>query len=394
MGSNAMDVLLLAPVNPFEIRDGHTMAVASDMRAVLDNGLSVGVISFLYGNQQRPPHPGDHPQCKARFFQVRAGSFPLRFMRGLFAPVPPSSERLYSAESIAGVRTALKSWRPRYVIVDDVSMAGYIPLVREITPNARVILRTHNVMQDVRWEHFAQTKGPLKLAVGLDSSRYGAFEAQAMDSCDAHWAISPTDAVRMTNLYGRHSASLSVSVGHERYAPVSIDEGAQHFFVHIGSLDFRRRNDLALFLRNSWPKIRAAVPQAGADFAGLLVGRKIDAPGVTYSGPIKDDVAAYRKGRFALNFQNTTGGIKLKTLTSLAAGRTLVSTSRGVEGLHLVAGQHYWDMESFLSSHRLAELIEDVESNRRIGHAGREWVIQNHSRATIATQFGRLLEAA
>ena len=49
-----MDVLLLAPVNPFEIRDGHTMAVASDMRAVLDNGLSVGVISFLYGNQQRP----------------------------------------------------------------------------------------------------------------------------------------------------------------------------------------------------------------------------------------------------------------------------------------------------------------------------------------------------
>jgi hypothetical protein len=389
-----MDVLLLAPVNPFEIRDGHTMAVASDMRAVLDNGLAVGVISFLYDNQQRPAHTEDHRRCEARFFQARPGSFPLRFMRGLFAPVPPSSERLYSAESLAGVRTALKAWRPGYVIVDDVSMAGYIPLVREIAPNARVILRTHNVMQDVRWEHFAQTKGPLKLAVGLDSSRYGAFEAQAVGSSDAHWAISPTDAVRMTKLYGHPSASLSVSVAHERYAPVGIDEGTQHFFVHIGSLDFRRRNDLALFLRDSWPKIRAAVPQAAADFAGLLVGRKIDAPGVTYSGPIKDDVAAYRKGRFALNFQNTTGGIKLKTLTSLAAGRTLVSTSRGVEGLPLVAGEHYRDMGSFLSSNRLADLIDDLESNRRIGHAGREWVIQNHSRAAIAAQFGRLLEAA
>ena len=127
-----MDVLLLAPVSPFEIRDGHTMAVASDLRAVLDNGLTVGVISFLYGNQQRPAPIGNPQRCEARFFPVRAGSFPRRFIRGLFAPVPPSSERLYSADAIAGVRTALKRWRPGYVIVDDVSMAGYIPLVREM----------------------------------------------------------------------------------------------------------------------------------------------------------------------------------------------------------------------------------------------------------------------
>jgi len=250
------------------------------------------------------------------------------------------------------------------------------------------------VMQDVRWEQFAQTKGLLRLAVGFDSSRYGAFEAQAMNSCDAHWAISPRDAVRMTKLYGHPCASLSVSVGRERYAPIGVDEGAQHSFVHLGSLDFRRRNDLASFLRDSWPKIRAAVPQAAAYFVGLLVGRQINAPGVTYSGRIKDDVAAYRKGRFALNFQNTTGGIKLRSLTSLAAGRTLVSTSRGVEGLQLVAGEHYWDMASLLSSHHLADLIDDVASNRRIGHAGREWVLQNHSRAAIAAQFGRLLEVA
>ena len=389
-----MDVVLLAPVNPFEVRDGHTMAVASDLSAVLDNGLSVGVLSFLYGKQRPPVHEEDPERCEARFLQARGGSFPRRFLRGLFAAVPPSSERLYSQESIAGVRTALKAWRPGYVIVDDVSMAGYIPLVREIAPNARVIVRTHNVMQDVRWEHFAQAKGPLRFAIGLDSARYASFESLAIASCDSHWAISPTDAARMTHLYGCPSASLSVSIGAERYAPVKIDEGAQKVFVHIGSLDFRRRHDLEIFLRNSWPKIRTAVPQAAADFAGLLVGRQIDAPGVTYSGPIKDDVIAYRKGRFALNFQNTTGGIKLKTLTSLAAGRTLISTARGVEGLPLIAGEHFWDMESFLSSPRLADLIDDVAGNKRIGHAGREWVLQNHSRAVIATQLGRLLEAA
>jgi hypothetical protein len=115
---------------------------------------------------------------------------------------------------------------------------------------------------------------------------------------------------------------------------------------------------------------------------------------VTYAGRIEDDAAAYRKGRFALNFQNTTGGVKLKTLTSLAAGRTLVSTSKGVEGLRLVAGEHYWHMRSLLSTDRLADLIGDTETNKRIGNAGREWVLQNHSRAAIAAQFGTLLGAA
>jgi hypothetical protein len=51
-------------------------------------------------------------------------------------------------------------------------------------------------------------------------------------------------------------------------------------------------------------------------------------------------------------------------------------------------------MGSFLSAHPLADLIEDAESNKRIGHAGREWVLQNHSRPAIAAQLGRLLEAA
>jgi hypothetical protein len=95
-----------------------------------------------------------------------------------------------------------------------------------------------------------------------------------------------------------------------------------------------------------------------------------------------------------LNFQNTTGGIKLKTLTSLAAGRILVSTPRGVEGLRLVAGEHYWDMTSFLSANHLADVIENEESTRKMAQAGREWVVHNHSRSAIASQFTRLLGAA
>jgi|SRR5580698_2014111 glycosyltransferase involved in cell wall biosynthesis len=389
-----MDVVLLAPVNPFAARGGHGMALASDVRAILDNHLSLGVFGLQYKNWQPGVEIEEINQCDTRFFNARDGAFPLRFMRGLFGGMPPSLERLYPAEAVAGARAALKQWKPKVVIVDDVSMAGYIPLVREIVPSAKIILRTHNVMQDVRREHLDQTRGALIIPIGLEYRRYLHFEARAMQACDAHWAISEEDANRAVDLYGRASGTLSVSIDHERYTPIGLEEGKRNLFVHIGTLDFRRRADFESFLRLGWPKIRAAAPQAAVKFVGDLVGPPIPAPGATYTGPVKDDVDAYREGRFALNFQNTGGGIKIKTLTSLAAGRTLISTPRGVEGFSLIAGTHFWDMASFLSAEHLAEVMRDGEHCRRMGQAGREYVIDKHSRTAIAQNFAGLLEAA
>jgi hypothetical protein len=389
-----MDVVLLAPVNPFTARGGHGMALASDVRAILDNGLSLGVFGFDFANLQPGVEIDEIKQCETRFFEARKGAFPIRFMRGLLGTMPPSLERLYPTEAVAGARAALKQWKPRAVVIDDVSMAGYIPLVREIVPSAKIILRTHNVMQDVRREHLDQTRGALIIPIALEYRRYLRFEARAMQACDAHWAISEEDARRAYHLYGRASGTLSVSIDHERYTPIALEEGTKNLFVHIGTLDFRRRVDFESFLRVSWPKIRAAAPQAAVNFVGDLVGPPIHVPGATYTGPVKNDVDAYREGRFALNFQNTGGGIKLKTLTSLAAGRTLISTPRGVEGFRLKAGTHFWDMDSFISTSHLAEVMQDVPHCQRMGQAGREYVIDRHSRRAIAGSLAGLLEAA
>ena len=386
-----MDVLLLSPVNPFEPRDGHRMAVASDVRAILDSGLTLGVIGFLYEGQTREHIPYDPAVCDARLYPVRSGGFPVRFARGLFAGVPPSSERLYSREAWKGIKEALTLWQPRYVIVDDVSMAGYLPLVRAFAPHAKTILRTHNVMQDVRREHLKHTRGALRLPVGYDYHAYTRFEKKAVAACNAIWAISNTDASRLSALYGRPAGCLSVSIGEERYLPLRVDEGVDHHFIHVGTLDFRRKTDLEQFLTRDWPRIRERAPHAALNLAGQLHGKAVEAPGATYSGPVADDADEYRKGRYALNFQTTTGGIKLKTLTSLAAGRTLVSTKSGVEGLALVAGEHYWDMDSFLSAATLDGIIGDPQGARRMGEAGRAWLLDHHSRAAIAQQFQRLM---
>jgi hypothetical protein len=305
----------------------------------------------------------------------------------------PSFERLYSQEAETAVRTALVRWKPSVIIIDDSSVAGYIRAAREILPSSRVILRSHNVMHDVRNSQLSRTKGAKRIPVRYDCEKYLAFEAWAVKSCDEHWAISRADAKRMTALYHTPCQHLDVSVPLSNYEAIAVTSGRPNGFVHVGTLDFRRRSELALFLRVDWPQILDSDPSSTLTLAGKLYGREIVAPRVRYLGQVDDDAAVYREGRFALNFQSSTGGVKLKTLTSLAAGRTLLSTEQGVEGLNLVPGTHYLDLASFASAKQTKTLLNNPDDTAAIALAGRTYVRENHSRSAVAQHAKVLLES-
>lgn len=384
-----MDIVLISPVSPFAPRDGHRLAVLSDVQAILDNRLRLGLITFKYGDEEDTIAP----LCPNKTIVARGGGFISRFVRGLFKGLPPSAERLYSATAHREVRAALLEWNPRVIIIDDASVAGYIPLIRDILPQARVVLRSHNVMHDVRLEQLRRTGGATRPAVRYDCEKYLAFERKAVEMCDDHWAITPADAVRMTELYHRPASYLTVSVPLEKYQALQPDEGRANGFVHVGTLDFRRRSELGSFLNASWPKVLYADSGATLTLAGALWGGTIAAQNVTYCGRVASDVDVYRLGRFALNFQSSTGGVKLKTLTSMAAGRTLLSTPAGVEGLPLESGRHYWDIGTFLSSLDLKEMLQDMRATQAIADAGRQYVEANHSRTSLARHFDILLDS-
>jgi hypothetical protein len=383
-----MDVLLLAPVSPFDPRDGHRLAVLSDVLAIVDNGLRLGVIAFSHDDETT----STEPVCEHKFIPVRSGGFASRLLRGLFRDVPPSAERLYSDRAQREVRQALLDWKPPVVIIDDSLVAGYVPLIRDVLPRTKVVLRSHNVMHDVRLEQARRTKGLTKPLIRFDCEKYLAFERQAVKASDAHWAITPADAERMTALYAKPTACLTVSLPLEKYESLVPEQGQSNAFVHVGTLDFRRRLDLSQFLNVSWPKVLQADPSATLMLAGTLHGSAIAASNVSYSGRVTSDTEVYRLGRFAVNFQSSTGGLKLKTLTSLAANRILVSTPAGVEGLPIQSGQHYWDIDSFVASPQLRELLRDCRASQSIADAGRQYVLANHSRASTARQFRKLLD--
>ena len=385
-----MDIALLSPVPPFDPSDGHRLAVLSDVRAILDNSLDLGIISFTYGDENsRVPE-----LCAHRVIPARSGGPVSRFLLSMLnRRFPPSAERFYGSRARHAIRETLVAWRPKVVVIDDVAVSGYIPMIRETLPQAKVILRSHNVMHDVRLEQWRRSAGAARHAMHVEFIRYVEFERMAVAMCDAHWAITQSDAARMSELYCRPTGYLTVSIPVEKYLSLRSDQGRSNGFVHVGTLDNRRRSDLRHFLNVSWPTLLNIDSEATLTLAGTLRGGAIPAKNVTYSGRVSNDQDIYRLGRFTLNFQSSTGGVKLKTLTSLAAGRTLISTAEGVEGLPLQAGRHYMDIHDFFSNPQLKSMLEDLRLTQPLADAGRQYVTLNHCRASVSTQLSNLLQA-
>jgi polysaccharide biosynthesis protein PslH len=381
-----MDIVLISPVWPFDPKDGHTLAVLSDIHAIVDSGLQPGIITFCQNGENR--QDTDFPTTVV---PVREGGFATRFLRGLFSHLPPSVERLYHPEAYRRIRESLLTWKPKLVILDDSLVSGYATLIRDLLPGVKLVLRSHNVMHDVRLAQLNRTQGITRPAVRMDCERYIEFERKAVANCDAHWAITQADADRMKALYGRSTDCLGVSLPLEKYELFASRNGRRNSFAHVGTMDFRRRSDLFHFLNSTWPKVLEADPEATLTLAGALYGDPIPASNVTYSGRVDSDADIYRDARFAVNFQSSTGGLKIKTLTSLAAGRILLSTAQGVEGLPLTSGEHYLDIESFISSPCLRSLLRDGESTKSVADAGRQYVETHHCRAAIAYQFQTLV---
>jgi len=68
------------------------------------------------------------------------------------------------------------------------------------------------------------------------------------------------------------------------------------------------------------------------------------------------------------------GGMRVKVLEALAAGKAVVATPRAVAGLELEPGTHAVVAEGDDElADGLADLLEDPDRRRRVGAAAREW---------------------
>lgn len=115
--------------------------------------------------------------------------------------------------------------------------------------------------------------------------------------------------------------------------------------LFLGNLGYTPNADAAeRLVRNIWPRVRRACPDATLFIAGKwhekLPSAAIPPPGVTYLGFVPDLDALYSQVRVVCCPVAMGGGTRIKLVEAGAYAKPIVSTSIGAEGLGFADGVH------------------------------------------------------
>lgn len=256
----------------------------------------------------------------------------------------------------------------RIAIIEHFWCAPYVAALR---PHADLlILDLHNVESALARSHAQAVGGLQSVAFRRFAAAYERLEREWLGRFDMVLVASDEDRGRIEH----PNVAVYPNALPEIPAP---DVPESNCIVFSGNLEYHP-NVAAVrwFHSRIWPRLRERIP--GLEWR--LVGRNPHAIAslmhgddrIRVTGAVDDAIAKLAAAKVCIVPLLSGSGTRFKILEAWAAGRAVVSTSLGAEGLGARAGEHLLiadDPESF--AHAVIDALETPEQRRRLGENGR-----------------------
>jgi glycosyltransferase involved in cell wall biosynthesis len=179
----------------------------------------------------------------------------------------------------------------------------------------------------------------------------------------------------------------------ETYRPTPEAEREDEL-LFLASLDWYANVDaLGYFVTNILPSVRARCPGVTLRIVGRqppeeLIKRYSSLPGVDFVGEVEEVHSHLARAAVIIVPLRIGGGSRIKILEALAAGKAVVSTAIGAEGLDVISGEHLLIADSpaeFAAA--IEELVASTSLRRRLGNNGRKLVTDRYGWDQIANRL-------
>ena len=226
-----------------------------------------------------------------------------------------------------------------FILFEGLFLSPYLQTVRTFS-KAKCILRAHNV-EWLIWKRLAKaTKNPLKKTyLYFLSDRLKRYENKVINNFDAIIAISEIDK----NLFLRDGCNIPIEVAPTgmntaKYKNIEQMDADSLSLFHLGSMDWLPNIEAVDWLLNDiWPLIQQKSTKVHLFLAGKNMNPKyfsIKSKNLIVAGEIKDALKFMENKQIMVVPLLSGGGIRIKILEGLAAGKVIVSTSTGAEGIN------------------------------------------------------------
>jgi glycosyltransferase involved in cell wall biosynthesis len=143
-------------------------------------------------------------------------------------------------------------------------------------------------------------------------------------------------------------------------------------YMHPPNVDAAERLTKAIFPRIAQKRPDARLVLAGADPPSAL--RAIASDSVLITGHVGDLTQLLDAAAVVAAPISTGGGMRVKTLEALAAGKALVASSLALEGVDVQAGEHALVADDDVAfADAVVALLDDAQRRAALGRAARRW---------------------
>ena len=255
-------------------------------------------------------------------------------------------------------------------VVEHFWCASYAPLLRSLC--GRLVLDLHNIESELARTHARAAPWPASWASQRFAGSYQRLEREWLPQFDTILTASEDDARRVKHVNRNPDVRVFPNALPDFPRPSVVEADA---IVFSGNLEYHPNVEAVRWFRmRIWPRIRerspvewrllGSNPQAVAAFTG-------GDPRIRIVGPVDDAVGHLAEAKVCLAPLLSGSGTRFKILEAWAAGRAVVSTTLGAEGLGAVDGEHLLladDPGAFADA--VLRLWNDAPLRARLGNAG------------------------
>jgi glycosyltransferase involved in cell wall biosynthesis len=304
----------------------------------------------------------------------------------LSTDIPAYRERL---------RSLAKSWEPDIVHIGYHVMAQY---ARELQacPAPRVLTQYEPAVTAAR-DAVRTLRGLSRVRGRLEVAAWSRYERHAMSQVDAIVVFTERDRQALAALAGGAPLvriPLGVAIP---AAPLDPCGAPAPTVLFVGNFIHRPNVDAALWLmRSIFPLVSRERPDARL----ILVGpnppnqvRALAGQTMTVTGGVASVFPFLNDATVVVAPLRTGGGMRVKVLEALAAGKALVASPLAVAGLDVCDGEQLVLAErdhEFASA--IVSLLDNAAARRRLAQSARTWAVRNLSWSRSVAAYETLHE--
>ena len=259
-----------------------------------------------------------------------------------------------------------------------------------------LVLRAHNVEHRI-WELMAAETEAFTKRMYLQhlAERLKAYEVNALHDFDAIAAISTKDKENFEAL-GCTCPVFTLPFGLDRFRNATGHTGARsprlsHRCHGLAS----NVQGVHWFLDHVWPTVLRELPEAQLKLAGRNFNDQLDVQrtNTTVLGEVPDAWDVLCDSGIMVIPLRSGSGMRIKAIEAMAAGRPVVSTSLGMEGIHGQDGTHFFiadDANSF--AQRIIDFHNNPDKHEEIGEAARAFIETEFSNQALTQSLIRSIQ--